>query len=200
MQKGLILQPIIHERCRSTSQISLTFNTVEMSHIYSEEKDREYHFSHLLACSLLHNYVPIKGSSCLDKSINIWVSIFVKFWQNPASIDEEEQNKKLWLKELNPGPLDHHANDLLIELIQYLVTSLKLMILEMIKMWSGVWNKARFRNLLPNTNLPTTILLFSVNAGRTVPEFHRNRQIINKLNYICYFDKFYIWVSCFLIS
>ena len=51
-------------------------------------------------------------------------SISAKFWQNPASIDGEEQNKKLPPVELNQEPLAHHGNALFTELSQHLVASL----------------------------------------------------------------------------
>ena len=46
-------------------------------------------------------------------------------WQNPASLDREEQNKKNSpCRGVDPGPRDHHANALLNELSQHLVVSL----------------------------------------------------------------------------
>ena len=49
-------------------------------------------------------------------------SISAKFWQNPASIDREEQNKKdcSWWG-LNPGTLDHHSDTLLTVLAWYVL-------------------------------------------------------------------------------
>ena len=69
-------------------------------------------------------------------------------------------------------------------------------------MWSGAWNKAHFRNLLPNRFLASTvgrewdwwsggcgfnprwgqffILLFSFNAGRILPRFGRKFLIMQK--------------------
>ena len=52
-------------------------------------------------------------------------SISAKYWQNPASIDGEEQNEKLSQRGLNPEPLDHYVSVLMIELSQHLVASLK---------------------------------------------------------------------------
>ena len=100
-----------------------------------------------------------------------FISLFsAKSWQNPASIDREEQNKKLPPVGIEPQPPDLHSNALPTELSQHSVASLNLHGLYKVMLY---WfqkkyqsptcevvhetNKAHFRNLLPNRFLPSSV-------------------------------------------
>ena len=69
----------------------------------------------------------------------------------------EKSKKKATQWGLNLGPLDHHANALIIELSQHLVAKFDSENDQKSKIWSAAWIKAHFINLLPNIYLPRAV-------------------------------------------